>query len=525
MQKQTPEMSAPAVPTADAGLLTSSTDGAPAVVSQEEIPQQNLLPSYAPRIGTLQDLDTYIRTHYIQIAKLNWNTSQLEGTILYTNQIHPLRANKIIRHLYKIFNTWTGGLDYKIKIAATGFNAGAIVAFRLPPNIDVSRLKTVENMTHFPHIIIEAKTLEMPTVEFIDQLRMFFHYTSDLDPANPDTFGGHLVIGVWSPLVAVGNGPSSVNIVISNKASQNFNYAQIIPPDLLDTPTTADDSFYKALLNFDNPVNLFGLPYAKIRLLDSVLYPTYGDFMSTTVKVDGTMLAGLNSALNHRLPSNPMIWASGGLNTNLGPPVSLNMKWHYNGINTQYVGYRESDHAYDTTASVAAVVDFTGIFPLPTDRDYAAWILNVNGSDNPLPVESLVNHLVTGNPESWIAFGGFLTGGSSKTAKLVFDAQMYNTAKLLNKVTAPMFDPTQAYLYTVYDTLVQLPLFHVKLYSSGCMTGPITTGASIDYDLLNLEFIPVGLVSANSVMPTANYANMVTARLAREQFRSRRRHH
>lgn len=507
-------MSAPAVPTADAGLLTSSTDGTPAVVSNEEIPQQNLLPSYASRIGTLQDLDTYIRTHYIQIAKLNWNTTQLEGTILYTNQIHPLRSNKIIKHLYKIFNTWTGGLDYKIKIAATGFNAGAIIVLRVPPNIDITKLKTVENMTHFPHIIIEAKTLEMPTVEFIDQLRFFFHYTNKFDTNDPDTFGGHFIIGVWSPLVAVGSGPSSVNIVISNKASESFSFAQIIPPDMMDQEISIDYEFYKMLLNFKNPKNIIGQPYLKMRCNSTTTMPNLVKFMSNMVKANGELMfpTDYNDTISEYLPSDVVMIDSVGIKDRYNRTVGK-CHWHYDTVWMDIATYDTVTHKITGNPSRQSV-DFN------TVTLGSPYLCNLSAATEGSPMPTIfTNAMVTANPESFITFFSFSYQLSTETVPVpeFHDAQMYPTSQILFGMDGELFDPTQCFLFQVYDKLVNLPLFHVKLYHGGYMTSA-PMADNVDYDLSTIEFNPVGMFPASAPVPTANYANMVTSKLARQMF-------
>lgn len=518
---------APAVPSADSGMLTQSNQGEPMPVSAEEMMQPARQQEVSLHTGAGVDIETYIRTHFIQVASLAWNTTQQAGTILWSQRIHPANSNEIVRHLSKIFNTWSGGLDYKLKIAATGFNAGAICVFRLPPNIPVEQIQSISQMTHFPHLIIEAKTLEMVTTEFIDQLRHLYHYTQ-ADQTLGDNFGGTFVIAVWSPLVATGSGPSAVNIIVSNKCSENFYFNQIIPPSL-----AAEAGF--------NP----GLDAAKLYFqgIEEGIFPHY-------TAVNPTRRMSIRSITT--MPNMHQTWCSIGqdreplrqvpnyyghceqwplfMNGFAGVQVKFwgnaainNSDWNYYNAGGTVPNISALLHLCimngPTLKEITAESTYAGamsaLAPLTggvATLGYCWWRPGTNNAQDILQHSTLSVPIVPAANESFIMFETPVYRNIAQSNVNLSDPMLWNTYQAIRRQKEPLFAEGEALLIQVRDKVTNLPLFYIKMHYKGYFTAPVTAN-NIDFDLIDLDFVPVSTVLANAPIPTSIYSNIVTYKM------------
>lgn len=204
--------------------------------------------------GASNGIDEYLRKQYIATATLAWNVNQNAGTLLYKKAIHPGQSHQWMQHLSRMYNTFTGGFDFCVKVAGTGFHAGAVMVVRIPPNIDPSALRSISDITAFEYFVIDPKTLEVEAKEVMDQRNILFHYMP-LDTKNPQTFGGWFCIYVLIPLNTSSTGATKINLQVFEKPSKGFEFHQLKPLELANTPTYPIE--FNSVLHFHNDGTLF----------------------------------------------------------------------------------------------------------------------------------------------------------------------------------------------------------------------------------------------------------------------------
>lgn len=183
------------------------------------------------------DALTYLKKQHVALQRFVWSTSQLPGTLLVNIPITPLRANLFVSYLAGMYNAWNGGFEYLVKIAGTGFHAGALGVARIPPNIDPTTFKTVAQFTAFEYVVIDPKTLEAVSKHIPDQRPVMYHYVSN-NFSDPNVIGGHFVIFVLLQLNTSSTGTNQIDVQILNRLAPDFRFIQIVPPNLPTQPPT-----------------------------------------------------------------------------------------------------------------------------------------------------------------------------------------------------------------------------------------------------------------------------------------------
>jgi hypothetical protein len=518
---------APPVPTASGssagnGTLETSVDGSPEVISQEEVPGGAREPEVATHTGALSPLDEYIRMHFVALAFLTWSTAQISGTLLWTIPIHPSYFNEIVNHLYKLFNCWTGGMDFKIKICGTGFHAGMLCLVRLPPNVEPKTIRTPQQMTIFPHLLIDAKQLEMVSRSVVDQIDRFFHY-SKYDPQDPSTFGGHVCLFVFQPLVASSTGASQVNISVLGKLSADFCFNQIIPPSIITVNTATTLSECKLYLP-DNPVDVYSREFFSIFRITSnttaAALTHHGDHM---FRLDGV------NAMTHPTVSNDHCDEPGNsfvafADTTTGTPIADGCISRRDYIKYGALGPKIESPLFLQQAIVSNFRDANHQLcnaPVVQPNVYAHTISTTTefGTIYAPDVYRTIDQgptfqppLVPPNNESFCQW--VWKAPAVDVPSEVLFLQSYDTRDIIKKLTAPI-SPGQAILFTVTDKLLNIPLFHLKLHFGGFMTTNANPN-NIDFDPAVLSFEPVSVIQATDPIPAKNSMNIVTSRMARK---------
>lgn len=239
-------MASPAV--VDQSVIDVSTSGGTVVPLSRGI---EIKPSNSSEllshVGVMNTIDPYLHENYISKANFTWNTAQLPGTCLWYAKIHPDECNELVAYITKIYNAWVGSIEFKIKIAATGFHAGSLVCVRLPPNIHPNDVTNPNQFTTFPHTQIDVKTLETFTKDIMDQRQMLFHYRDD-DPKLYTSFGGYYAVYVMLPLSTSSTGATQVNCNVWSRAGSDFRVSQPRPVSIVKTPTTGLEGFGQAFV-------------------------------------------------------------------------------------------------------------------------------------------------------------------------------------------------------------------------------------------------------------------------------------
>jgi len=178
--------------------------------------------------GAMNGIDPFFHAQYMAITSFTWTTTHNPGTALWSIPIHPAETHQWLAHLSKMYNAWAGGINFAIKIAGTGFHAGAIMVVRVPPNIKPATLTTVSALTAFEYTVMDPKMLEVEIKSVMDQRNIMYHYMP-LNVNDPQSFGGYLSIHVMLPLSTSSTGATEIAVQVLAQPAQNFMFTQIIP--------------------------------------------------------------------------------------------------------------------------------------------------------------------------------------------------------------------------------------------------------------------------------------------------------
>lgn len=183
--------------------------------------------------GTINTIDQYFFMQFIALTSFIWDTSMSPGQLVWSIPIHPTFVHQFMAHLSKMYNAFVGGFDFSITVAGTGFHAGKLMIVRLPPNIRPESLRTVADITAFPYMVIDPKTLETVVKSAMDQRNVMYHYLP-YNANDPQTFGGYLAIYVLLPLNTSSTGATQISVQVLSRPARDFMFTQIRPinPDV-----------------------------------------------------------------------------------------------------------------------------------------------------------------------------------------------------------------------------------------------------------------------------------------------------
>lgn len=200
--------------------------------------------------GQKNTIDISVERQFMPIDNFFWTVQMKPGHLIWYTPIHPSRCNTIVNYLTGIYNTWAGGLEYNFKIAGTGFHAGALAFVRIPPNRHPTDFKSPAEWGVFEYMIIDPKTLEIITLDLMDQRRLHFHFMQ-MDEKDPDTFGGYIACYVLMELNTSSTGTQQISVQALCRPGPQFTLNQLVPPTGSIGP--APNVFPEALLDAMTP--------------------------------------------------------------------------------------------------------------------------------------------------------------------------------------------------------------------------------------------------------------------------------
>jgi hypothetical protein len=227
-----PQSAAPAIPGGDGTIKTGTEDQAILPLSAIATAPAPTTQEAAPHAAAINNIDLYFYQQYVALANFTWSTTQIPGTLLWSSPITPRRAHANLAYLSQIYNIWVGSLEYQVKVAGTGFHAGALAVVRLPPNVDPSSLTGSSDFTVFEYTIIDPKTLECFAKNVCDQRNIMYHYMNreaGEEDFSRQSIGGYIAIYVLLQLNTSSTGASQIDVQVFNKAGMDFNLLQIRP--------------------------------------------------------------------------------------------------------------------------------------------------------------------------------------------------------------------------------------------------------------------------------------------------------
>lgn len=244
--------------------------------------------------GQMNGFDPKIHMQWVPIDTIIWSVNQPSGVLLWKRPIHPSFSNPLLSYLAGIYNTWGGNLDYRFKVAGTGFHAGAIAIVRIPPNRKPEEFQTPQAWGAFEYMVIDPKTLETESVGVSDQRPIAFHYF----PFKQDdsyTFGGWIAMYVLIPLNTSATGSQQIAIQAFNKPGDNFQYSQLIMPASNEIANPFPPQYQSYFEDFDlNNITTAPCITSYIAIEPDSLKETF--FVANCYKVDGSPMSQYASA-------------------------------------------------------------------------------------------------------------------------------------------------------------------------------------------------------------------------------------
>ncbi|APG78367.1 hypothetical protein 2 [Hubei picorna-like virus 75] len=510
----------------------------------------NVGPSSAAGVlGTaaMPGLDQYIRTNWLTIGTFLWTVGLAAGDLLWSTRIHP-STHPILSYLSGIHNTFVGGLEFMVKVAGTGFHAGAIKMCRIPPNRDPKEFITTTETDHFEWGIIDPKTLEVVCQELPDQRRMNYHYLNDI---TVDGFGGYFAIYVQIPLNTSASGTHQISVNVWCRASPTFQLLQVVPPPRNPSLQVNSWSHLAEWMQFSiqedfccNSIKTGARTLVicdkKIVLLQrgmDGMRDGYGNLRSKTFP-NGLQKRSIAGNVTWPLtpPSN---WPSLGADVYIldwKDPKFIGPAWKapftvaakqtqdislgVNGTLGNHTFQFEPDTEHSIKVSIVPVPPVTT--PAPNQQQRSIFVDNIDGMKLPfknsepaddwkVPVanESLVVFSASPSPS-----GDFLDKNwySTQTAKMADAMLKFQPWRQLGSNTAIILQ--------AWDSEYNLPLATFKLYREGFMTS-IGTSSNVLLDMTKTNIVAVQTITAGSAIPSlpeaTSYArNLATVQLTRE---------
>jgi len=496
---------APAVPTSSGetgGLVEDSTVGNPQSVSMLIQPAPpNEITAYATQANVI---DPILYENFMSVALVQWTTAMLPGTLLWYTPVHPKFANQYIQYITALYNTWAGGMQYKIKVAGTGFHAGALAMVKLPPNVKPSSLGGSQDWEVFGYEIFDPKDISMETRSANDQKPLMYHYTGDFNEDDPNSFGGYICLFVKMGLQTSSTGTNQIGIQIWNRLDMDFMVAQMRPINSVESrPGDAAQllfpeakELYEGML-WPAPVNALNVkPSSEVRNTTAC----YG-----AVRFDGTELSTYTYAKYDPLRvvgfiGERLVYQTS--TTQLDTSATYNLRRPLL-VRTSNVA-NANRRGTVTGSSIGGFVDDVQMdFFTPTAR---CFIRNVptlatitaqpdTAVDLPLAGESFILWRVVIRQSEAAASPGYTEA----------TYECFQTESQRAAILGPcrnLIGRNQAYLFQLVDIDTGLPVRYVKFYWSGFMTTNASTGTVITINWSSYKMVPIGPILANDVIPS-----------------------
>nr|AUD54966.1 VP1 [Norovirus GII] len=180
----------------------------------------------APLTGQTNFIDPWIRNNYVQAPNGEFTVSPRNspGEILLNLELGP-ELNPFLAHLSRMYNGYAGGIDVQVIMAGNAFTAGKIIFAAVPPHFPIDNISPPQ-ITMFPHIIIDVRTLEPVNIPLPDVRNSFFHYSQNNEPRM------RLLAMLYTPLRSNGSADDvfTVSCRVLTKPSADFEFNYLVPP-------------------------------------------------------------------------------------------------------------------------------------------------------------------------------------------------------------------------------------------------------------------------------------------------------
>nr|AMW64726.2 polyprotein [Hare calicivirus] len=161
------------------------------------------------------------RVNFYYNDVFTWSVTDAPGSILYTAQ-HSPQNNPFTEVLSQMYAGWAGGMQFRFIVAGSGIFGGRLVCAIIPPGLEIGPGLEVRQ---FPHVVIDARSLEPVTITMPDLRPELYHPTGE--PGLVPT----LVVSVYNNLInPFGGTTSAIQVTVETRPSEDFEFVMIRAP-------------------------------------------------------------------------------------------------------------------------------------------------------------------------------------------------------------------------------------------------------------------------------------------------------
>lgn len=456
--------------------------------------------------GQQNSFDPQIHRQWVPTDTIIWSVTQPSSTLMWYKPVHPTFSNPLLAYQSGIYNTWGGSIDYRWKVAGTGFHAGAIAIVRLPPNCHPKEFASPSQWGAFEYLVIDPKTLETESVGVSDQRPIAFHYFPFKED-NPLTFGGWIAMFVLIPLNTSATGSQQIAIQAFSRPGMSFQFSQLIMPSV----TRHNDPFpkeYTEIFDFHDSETMTTVPYVSNMIAlepDSV---TQTDWVSNCYDIYGKKLSKYTSSWKG-LTSDPADFELSGQFKVFAQNVGANFQTVFlEGQIPQCIPKDKTPVSVLTAQAGESWDSSTFTYTLGTSEichwNFSSLATSITELKSGFAIchEPAVSPAFKDNTYSSVVSGEsiihFLIGKNNRTIKSVQTRRMTQLFK--SGALQDSFYSGVSALFTIVSKDENVPIGYAKLYAEGFFT----TKAGKDQTLLNtnnVKFLFQGFISRTDPIP------------------------
>lgn len=523
------------------GLVVDSAETSVNIVSSIAAPPADSSTDMVPHTGQFNNYDPILGEQFIATANITWSTSQLPGTLLWSTRIHPDNCNQFIKHISQMYNAWAGSLDFRLKIAGTGFHAGALMVVRLPPNINPTDLTSLSDVTAFEYALVDPKQLSVVDRTIMDQRNILYHYRNNLDPNDPNSFGGYFAVYVAMQLNTSSSGLNQINVQLWTRAGPDLVFSQLRP--INKDPSSVGIDLFKLYFGETGTCAFTGEPVVMSVQPSTQLVTTFAQSVYR-IALSGVEASGLpirafqNYAklkynITYYFSAEPKIFRMEGnpLNyedSNDAPLWPYEHYWHgsiqgnpnttavynpqgyfelfYLGLGTSTNTTTQAVTRYYQSDIGTAIVDGGVLATNYPDSDATVQtsISTIRGNVTfrdavPANYPYAVTEFSPPINESLVFFGprtGYFNG------KILRPQTIEIASAAMRGLFKNIINDDQVVFFEMKDRATNLPILYLKLYTTGVLTTKATSTITL-YNYENYEFVPLFIAPAISPFPTS----------------------
>nr|AVM87214.1 polyprotein [Wenling rattails calicivirus 2] len=181
--------------------------------------------------GVMMDPTVYNRFVLAPGGLLSISSATTSGTTLFQMALDP-GLNPFTAHLAQMYNAWAGGFEMLLQVGANNMLAGKIIAACIPPNLDPDGVSTIEQMTSFPHIIVDIRAMDNVILPLPDIRRVLWHMIGD---NTADGRGGYILLKAFTRFLSAGTELVQFDVRIMTRPSPDFGFNFLKAPSVLTT--------------------------------------------------------------------------------------------------------------------------------------------------------------------------------------------------------------------------------------------------------------------------------------------------